>query len=97
MRPGEKLFEELSTDAEHADKTKHPKIFIGRIKPHDSERVTKSIDALLDVAHVGSADTQTLKEALGEIVPEYRYAVARQTVPQSRPKTDAENPTEAAN
>ena len=26
-----KLFEELSTDAEHADKTKHPKIFIGRI------------------------------------------------------------------
>lgn len=97
LRPGEKLFEELSTDAEHADKTKHPKIFIGRIKPHDSERVTKSIDALLDVAHVGSADTQSLKEALGEIVPEYRFAVARQAVPQTRPKTNAEKPAEVAN
>ncbi len=39
IRPGEKLVEELSTDAEHADKTKHPKVFIGRIKPHDWEFV----------------------------------------------------------
>ncbi|MBZ0118155.1 MAG: polysaccharide biosynthesis protein, partial [Sandaracinaceae bacterium] len=30
VRPGEKLFEELSLDAEHAGKTKHPKIFVGR-------------------------------------------------------------------
>src|SRR5882762_10119162 len=29
IRPGEKLFEELSTDGEHADKTRHPKIFVG--------------------------------------------------------------------
>ena len=32
VRPGEKLFEELSTATEHAEKTKHPKVFIGRIK-----------------------------------------------------------------
>ncbi len=31
MRPGEKLFEELSTDAEHAEKTRHARIFIGKI------------------------------------------------------------------
>jgi FlaA1/EpsC-like NDP-sugar epimerase len=30
VRPGEKLFEELSSDAEQADKTRHPKILIGR-------------------------------------------------------------------
>src|SRR4029078_955868 len=28
IRPGEKLFEELSTASEHADKTRHPKVFI---------------------------------------------------------------------
>ena len=33
LRSGEKLFEELSTNTEHADKTKHPKVFIGRIRP----------------------------------------------------------------
>ena len=35
-RPGEKLFEELSTDAEHAAKTRHSRIFVGKIPapPH---------------------------------------------------------------
>ncbi len=32
LRPGEKLFEELSTDAENAQPTAHPKIFVGRIQ-----------------------------------------------------------------
>lgn len=32
LRPGEKLFEELSTDAENAKPTTHPKIFVGRIQ-----------------------------------------------------------------
>jgi FlaA1/EpsC-like NDP-sugar epimerase len=32
VRPGEKLFEELSVDAETADKTRHPKIFVGRAR-----------------------------------------------------------------
>ena len=32
LRPGEKLFEELSTDEEKAKPTTHPKIFIGRIQ-----------------------------------------------------------------
>jgi FlaA1/EpsC-like NDP-sugar epimerase len=30
VRPGEKLFEELSTAEERADKTRHPKILVGR-------------------------------------------------------------------
>ncbi len=32
-RPGEKLFEELSVRAENAEKTRHPKIFVGRFRP----------------------------------------------------------------
>lgn len=44
VRPGEKLFEELSTDAEHASKTKHPKIFIGRIATCDAAVAHSAID-----------------------------------------------------
>jgi FlaA1/EpsC-like NDP-sugar epimerase len=46
MRPGEKLFEELSTDEEHADKTRHPKIFVGRIEPKGWDAVARDIDKL---------------------------------------------------
>ena len=77
MRPGEKLFEELSTAAEQAEKTKHPKVFIGRIKPHDMDHIEPGIDALLVLAD--GSDMGRVRAALGELVPE--YAVAR---PSSR-------------
>src|SRR6185295_2600872 len=51
IRPGEKLFEELSTDDECADKTKHPKIFVGKFRPYDWARVEqgfKELQALTD-------------------------------------------------
>jgi len=72
VRAGEKLFEELSTDSEHADKTKHPKVFIGRIKPHTWETVVVGVDALLDLA--SSTMVDRLRAALGDLVPEYRAA-----------------------
>jgi FlaA1/EpsC-like NDP-sugar epimerase len=82
VRPGEKLFEELSTDAEHADKTKHPKVFIGRIKPHDWDAVEAGLAVLLEAAELGVAEQ--VRTALGQLVPEYRAArppPARQTSP----------------
>ncbi len=72
VRPGEKLFEELSTDAEHADKTKHPKVFIGRIKPHGWDAVVTGVDALLGLAGNGTIDR--VRGVLAEIVPEYQTA-----------------------
>ena len=69
VRPGEKLFEELATDAEHADKTKHPKVFIGRIKPHDWDLVVAAIGNLLAMAD--SDDAEKLRAAIAELVPEY--------------------------
>jgi FlaA1/EpsC-like NDP-sugar epimerase len=74
VRPGEKLFEELATDAEHADKTKHPKVFIGRIKPHGWDSVVTSVDALLTLASDGIIDR--VRNVLGEIVPEFQTARA---------------------
>ena len=67
--PGEKLFEELSTDAEHADKTKHPKVFIGRIKPHEWDQVESGVDELLAAARSTAMDK--VRALLGTIVPEY--------------------------
>ena len=72
VRPGEKLVEELSTNAEHADKTKHPKVFIGRIKPHDWDVVAKGVGSLHDLAKTG--DAELIRAGLGDIVPEYRAA-----------------------
>jgi FlaA1/EpsC-like NDP-sugar epimerase len=69
VRPGEKLKEEISTDAEHADKTKHPKIFIGRIKPHEWNVVRVGVVALLDLT--GGGDAERIRGALAHIVPEY--------------------------
>jgi FlaA1/EpsC-like NDP-sugar epimerase len=70
LRPGEKLFEELSTDSEHAEKTKHPKVFIGRIAAHSWEAVSVGVDAILGIAHHSEEDR--LRETLGDLVPEYR-------------------------
>jgi len=70
IRPGEKLVEELATGAEHAQKTKHPKIFTGRITSHEWERISAAVDALLELAKLG--DAERLRAALGEIVPEYK-------------------------
>jgi FlaA1/EpsC-like NDP-sugar epimerase len=86
VRPGEKLFEELSTDAEHADKTKHPKVFIGRIKPHDWDAVEAGLAVLLEAAEAGVAEQ--VRTVLGQLVPEYRAArppPARTTAPNGVP------------
>lgn len=81
VRPGEKLFEELSTDSEHADKTKHPKVFIGRMTTYSTDAVMVGVDTLLEVA--AGTTTDPIRAALGELVPEYK--IARPTVGKAVP------------
>ncbi len=69
VRPGEKLFEELSTDSEEADKTRHPKIFVGRISPTPLEQVNRGMLALGRA--VEQDGTEALLTELRNIVPEY--------------------------
>jgi FlaA1/EpsC-like NDP-sugar epimerase len=69
IRPGEKLFEQLSTDAEHADKTKHPKIFIGRVASPAWSEAVSGLDQLL--ALVDGNDPARIRRALRGMVPEY--------------------------
>jgi FlaA1/EpsC-like NDP-sugar epimerase len=72
VRPGEKLFEELSTAAEHAEKTRHPKVFIGKIKPHAWAEIADGISHLLELA--GGSDMGLVRSALAALVPEASVA-----------------------
>jgi FlaA1/EpsC-like NDP-sugar epimerase len=81
VRPGEKLFEQLATSAEHADKTKHPKIFIGRNEGRQGGRlgspalsealpkVVRALDELITLAN--TSDDDRIRAALRGLVPEY--------------------------
>jgi FlaA1/EpsC-like NDP-sugar epimerase len=68
-RPGEKLFEELSTAAEAATKTHHPKIFVGRGARTPIAVLERELEVLRAVAHAPAGD---VRSALGRLVPEYR-------------------------
>jgi FlaA1/EpsC-like NDP-sugar epimerase len=69
VRPGEKLFEELATDSEKADKTRHPKIFVGRIEPRPFSAVSSELGALRAVVE-RNRESEAL-DALRSLVPEY--------------------------
>jgi len=69
IRPGEKLCEELSLDEEGAERTRHPKVFIGRIKSHPWNEVERHVAALRRVAEAG--DDDGIRRALRDLVPEY--------------------------
>ncbi|MFO0739074.1 MAG: nucleoside-diphosphate sugar epimerase/dehydratase [Labilithrix sp.] len=74
MRPGEKLFEELSFDAEKAEKTRHPKIFVGLLRsppPDEVERALQRLHSLTD-----GGDPDRIRLAFKAIVPEYQGASA---------------------
>jgi FlaA1/EpsC-like NDP-sugar epimerase len=80
VRPGEKLFEQLATDAEHADKTKHPKIFIGRIAAPVWADVSRGVDELVALAHDSPA--AQIRDALRALVPEYTGGLAAGSPPR---------------
>jgi FlaA1/EpsC-like NDP-sugar epimerase len=68
VRPGEKLYEELGTDGEAVTKTRHPKIFIGRINPVDAAMLERSIDDL--VAAANHNDATAVRARLAAMIPE---------------------------
>ncbi len=69
MRPGEKLFEELSVADESAEKTYHAKIFVGRLEGRPLDVLDRHVTALS--VHAQQGDLATLRVALRKIVPEF--------------------------
>jgi len=68
VRPGEKLFEELYLEAEHAERTSHPKILVARHKP-------------LDVSVFGAL-VEELRVAVDGHDGDHVLAILRQMVPE---------------
>ena len=79
LRPGEKLFEEL-LDGEEIAKTRHPKIFIGRLAPYPSSTVDDALQELRRLA--GLCDPVSIREYLNLLLPEATLARSRRPEPQ---------------
>ena len=87
LRPGEKLYEELSLGEEDTEKTTHPRIFIGKVKAPNFHWLSNLIDDLDESAV--AQDVDRIYAKLKEIVPEYQCNHTRQeartTVPFAGP------------
>ena len=70
VRPGEKLFEELSVGSENLTKTRHPKIYIGKIAAHSRQEVLEHLSRLSGVAESNSR--AQVRSSLADLVPEMR-------------------------
>jgi len=69
LRPGEKLFEELSIKGEDMQETRHPKIGIWKNMPIDRDRLRAKIAELVALAKIGEYAGIVAK--IKELVPEY--------------------------
>jgi len=69
LRPGEKLFEELSIKGEDMQPTRHPKIGIWKNIPMDSNKLCAGIDELVNIAK--TRNHSGIVQKIKELVPEY--------------------------
>jgi FlaA1/EpsC-like NDP-sugar epimerase len=70
IRPGEKLFEELSIKGEDMQPTRHPKIAIWKNKPIDRDKLNVAIEHLAQAAR--RQDHAEIVSEIRKIIPEYR-------------------------
>jgi FlaA1/EpsC-like NDP-sugar epimerase len=73
IRPGEKLFEELEVDEASLTKTRHPKIFIGKIGIYPKESVRAALQRLASLSQNGHE--QELRRFFNELLPEARLNI----------------------
>jgi FlaA1/EpsC-like NDP-sugar epimerase len=83
LRPGEKLFEELEVGGEEMTKTRHPRIYVGKLAQMPSERVQWAL-AHLEMAAYQEDDVK-IRQTLSELLPEARLEL----VPSLRKKVSS--------
>ncbi|HET7225766.1 MAG TPA: polysaccharide biosynthesis protein [Candidatus Eisenbacteria bacterium] len=69
LRPGEKLFEELHSDAERMRMTRHERILAWDLDARDEQQLLDEVAELERLAH--DSAPEVVKEALHRLVPEY--------------------------
>ncbi|MGB5572928.1 MAG: nucleoside-diphosphate sugar epimerase/dehydratase, partial [Thermoanaerobaculia bacterium] len=72
IRPGEKLFEELQTAGEDMAKTRHPKIYIGKVSPYSSDEIQDAMSRLRELVLSGA--DEELRSYLDRLLPEAQLA-----------------------
>lgn len=77
LRPGEKLFEELELSGEQIAKTRHPKIYIGKLHPYPPDDVAQALRVLETLAR--EADGTATRKFLNSLLPEANLGVRRTT------------------
>jgi FlaA1/EpsC-like NDP-sugar epimerase len=86
IRQGEKLFEELEITGENLLKTRHPKIFIGRIAEHPPEEVGQMLSNFQTA--VAESDEAKIRALFNHFLPEARISES--------PKAETEQPGNSA-
>jgi FlaA1/EpsC-like NDP-sugar epimerase len=79
MRPGERLFEELYHEDEVADRTRHPRILVGKIRTCPYDVVVASMQRLRAVLE--RSDDRLVRQGLRTVVGEYQPADAVEPAP----------------
>src|SRR5262249_45632416 len=83
----EKLFEELSLAEEGVERTRHPRIYIGRASPREWGEINRQVEALGVLAD--SADPLRIHAEFKVIVPEYTYKPLQDLQPRIQLRADA--------
>jgi FlaA1/EpsC-like NDP-sugar epimerase len=92
VRPGEKLFEELQLEDESIEKTRHPKIYIGKISGLPLDRVEDLLDELR--GFVAKRDPIAIRRLLATHTPGSRLSL-ESPGPGERPTDDGSRPVPA--
>jgi FlaA1/EpsC-like NDP-sugar epimerase len=92
LRPGEKLFEELELSGEDIAKTRHPKIFIGKLARYAPERVQWALSRLAKLARDGEGEA--IRRFLNAFLPEAQLRVSAEAI-ERPPQLDLPVPRRA--
>ncbi len=79
IRPGEKLFEELSCSNECMSKTRHPKIFIGQMGDPPGEKIFPIVEQLIELS--GQGHEAEIKRVLRELIPDAQFEPTKPPMP----------------
>jgi FlaA1/EpsC-like NDP-sugar epimerase len=79
IRPGEKLYEELTFESEATLPTSHPKIFISKIATLETEAVQDALERLYRL--VQDRDDDELRRFINQLLPEARLTILSAQTP----------------
>ena len=78
VRKGEKLFEELEITGENLEKTRHPKVFIGKIATYSTDEVHSIVSAFSTA--VKGSDEQQIRRLFNQFLPEASIATDEKAI-----------------